>query len=128
VNKGESRAGAKAASSTAVSSTTEVSSATTPVARTVEETTVGAAGMVIKVGVAGLEIAWPSAPDHQHCEERRHCRHEDATEDQNPAQRNTRPEGQVNSEGRIGDEKPDEVPHEPLFARFAKCTARVTIV
>jgi hypothetical protein len=113
VNKGESRTGAKAALSAISSATTisaeKASTTVTPVAPT-------AAGMVIRVGLAGLIIAWPTDPDHQHCEERRHSRHEDATEDQNPAQRNTRPEGQDNSEGRVGDEKPDEVPHE-LLAR-----------
>ena len=107
-------------------SATEVSSATTPVAPTVEETAVGAGGMVIRVGVAGLEIAWRADPDDQRRDDRRQNRHEDATEDQHPAQRNTREDGQDSSEGRVGDEKPGQVPHELLARPLQKTTPEDT--
>src|SRR3712207_2078045 len=63
-------------------------------------------------GSGARRIAWPPIPDHHHGGHRRPNRHEDATEDQHPAQRNTREDGQDSSEGRLGDEKPDQGPHK----------------
>jgi hypothetical protein len=98
---------------------------------TVIPTTLTASGVAARaprpIVATVVRLSVSADPDHHHHDERRHSHHEDATEEQYPAKRSDRPEGQESSDGHVDHECPDEVPHE-LLARFGKrLAARMAI-